>query len=1051
MTTKFPAAMISTLPPQLSSVLESGTAVLFVGAGLGSSALDSDGNAMPDGKALARELADKFSIDVPDDTELDLAKIAQVIEIRRKRSELIAFLSVRLAQFEPDESIKWLFSLTWSAIFTTNYDRLIQRCYELASNPTQTPVTISVNAGFAACDPRFQVPVYHLHGALFDVEKPHILITQQDYAEFRERRRMMFEILKHKAGSTTILYVGYGNQDSNWRQVMAEMREDFGTSQVPLAFRIAPSTDPLDREILAHEGIETIDATLEQFAVNVRASLGEIHVQPHEFDSSRSRVPTKLQTAFESNPAATLRLLNSWELVPRIPSGSRPNTESFLKGEKPNWELIAAGIPFERDIEDGVFDELLDFATTQSPKQPAILVLAPAGFGTSTVLRTLAHRLVKENAGVVFFHRLGTPILEGDVAFATSILAERVFFVIDNAADVINPLLTTCLHTKQTRCAVCFLLGERLNEWRQLPKVPRVSEHAITKLSDPEILRLLNCLETNRALGKLRDLDPELRVAAVREKHDRQLLVALCELIEGNTFPAIIEDEYRGVGTRFAKETYAAVAGMYKLRHPIRDQVLAGVLGRQLENLYKEIGNTLDGVVEFELIDESMGTYGARCRHHTIAEVVWERCVNSSDRGSFMLKVLQELNLNYYSDAKAYNALIRADDQIDRAGTFEQKLAFFELACQKDPRSSYVRQHFARMLLREKKHSLALAQIGEALEMAPHLRVLLHTKATILRDLALTVPSLELARKHLVQSEECYRSAILRAKRDAYGYQGLAELYLGWAEREIGEDEQADYMEKAEETVSEGLKNVRRRDSLWIVSSRVQECLGNNPKAQAQLEAAVRLHADNVLARYLLGRAYLQQDRPDLAVEILKPVLETDVNEWRACVLYVHATLRMGADRRSAIATLQLSELYGMRDPRYIATLGGLLFLDGQLTEAKNVFAQSERKGFPIEELQRIQFWPTDSATGNREAMEGTVVSVRAGFAFVSVPGFGELFCPGSKYDGILMVKGLKIRFEPAFTARGPLVTKPRRIDTTRISDSSHREFQPTGKSYVRE
>ena len=59
--------------------------------------------------------------------------------------------------------------------------------------------------------------------------------------------------------------------------------------------------------------------------------------------------------------------------------------------------------------------------------------------------------------------------------------------------------------------------------------------------------------------------------------------------------------------------------------------------------------------------------------------------------------------------------------------------------------------------------------------------------------------------------------------------------------------------------------------------------------------------------------------------------------------------------------------------------------------------------------------------------LEGEVISVKAGYAFVSVPGFGEIFCPGSKYDGLLMEKGLRIRFKPAFSARGAIVTKPKR------------------------
>ena len=58
-------------------------------------------------------------------------------------------------------------------------------------------------------DRRFQVPLYYLHGKLFGPEKPSIIITESDYAEFRKKRQMMFEVLKLEFATSTFLYIGY--------------------------------------------------------------------------------------------------------------------------------------------------------------------------------------------------------------------------------------------------------------------------------------------------------------------------------------------------------------------------------------------------------------------------------------------------------------------------------------------------------------------------------------------------------------------------------------------------------------------------------------------------------------------------------------------------------------------------------------------------------------------------------------------------------------------------------------------------------------------------
>jgi len=88
-----------------------------------------------------------------------------------------------------------------------------------------------------------------------------------------------------------------------------------------------------------------------------------------------------------------------------------------------------------------------------------------------------------------------------------------------------------------------------LNEWRYTRR-GRTSgrEFVIEPLSDPEIARLLTSLETHNELNALKDLSPELRVAAIKLNYQQELLVTLREATEEKhlmQFSRTSFDQYR--------------------------------------------------------------------------------------------------------------------------------------------------------------------------------------------------------------------------------------------------------------------------------------------------------------------------------------------------------------------------------------------------------------------------------------------------------------------------------------------------------------------------
>jgi hypothetical protein len=342
---------------------------------------------------------------------------------------------------------------------------VIERAYELLADPPQTPVPISATSELVETDPRFEVPVYHVHGALFAGERPSILITEDDYARFSERRRMLFELLKQRFATAPFLYVGYSMRDPNWRTLQSEMRAEFAPARPPRSYRVAPTTDPLDVEILRSMDIETLDASLAELATATTLLSRTDDVD--RLKQIESTVPPDLIDAFQRNAAATARLLSSWEYVNSAPFAGPVDMHAYLAGDMPTWPLIGSDRTFERDVEAPLYDELIDFATSEEDRVSSVLVLGSAGYGVSTVVMKAAARLVRERAGPVLMHRRGTPFAEGDVEFAVDVLGQRPFFVVDNAADVGVEVVAAVRRLRDLKKPACFLLGERINEWRQ--------------------------------------------------------------------------------------------------------------------------------------------------------------------------------------------------------------------------------------------------------------------------------------------------------------------------------------------------------------------------------------------------------------------------------------------------------------------------------------------------------------------------------------------------------------------------------------------------------
>lgn len=1012
----------STPSEALLQSIRSHNCILFMGAGMGYYLRNKLGEICPDGDALTKKLCSSFKLDNNVVKELSIA--SELVEIRKNRGALLDFLRVQLLGFDPDENFQWLPTITWRAIYTTNFDDGLLTAYHKSSIAAQNIVPIYVTADFKDFSIYTDVPVYFIHGCLNQPGLP-IVITQSDYSRFREKRRMMFEQLKIHHAQCTFLYIGYSHKDPNWQMIHSEMQSEFPEGNLPRSYRIDPKPDIAQSEILLNKGIETIACDLNTL-IEAYKQYAQVQGTASQTWGIPEHCPKALNDAFTTAPAMCKRLLSCWEYLGSVDIQIQPNIQEYYKGTKANWSLIDATAYFERDIEEEIYDSILDFATDPESKCRAKILLGSAGYGVTTVLMSIAWKSVKTNLLHVLFLKDGATILDGDIEFALNNIDGKIVFVIDQASrshDSLNAIIQRCRNDHKD---CFFFLGSRLNEWRQERPKLKCKEHLLSPLSESEIDKLIEMLKKNNLLGELEHLDDEFRRKILINKHQKELLVIMRETIENNAFDAIIENEFESIDNDETKALYGVVAGMHQYGILSRMSLLSDIIRHNIAEVPALISRYAEGIIKIVEDPLKEDILCLISRHRIIAKIVWHKCFLGSKREGLLLDLMRHLNLAYNQDKKVFDEITKDDGVVDSIRSFESRTGFFESACKKDVNNPYVRQHYARMLLRDKKFSLALSQIETGLKLDKNARVLYHTQGQILAKMALEADEQAIGEKYLSRAIDSFNICIEMNKNNDYGYQSLAQLFMDWATRWDNPETFAKNISRSEEIISEGLRHVKNRDSLLLVSANLERIIGDQPKRITLLNKALKENPNSAICRYLLARDVYNKKDYDEVITLLKPTIENRFDEIRSFILYAIAVSISDQNYLRAIAVMKQADPIGWADPIFVATLGGMNALAGYASEAEDIFDKGKKQRFPEEEARQIAFKPTDLTDPKFQiTTTGTVIVSKSAYLLIQSKHFGKFLYPSPKVAGVYVQGQTILKFTIAYTAKGGLALNP--------------------------
>ena len=195
--------------------MSAGNAVLFCGAGV------SQGR-YPTWDQLLRELAAEAGLPAAEVDPLDLPQ--WYVEARGRAALEGHLVRIFDAPAEPTQLQRILARFPWDVVFTTNYDRLLERA--LAAQGREVDVVVEdTQVGRVA--ERSRTTLVKMHGC---VSRPHsLVVSREDYDAYDLRHPATITYLQSLLSTRTFLFVGFSLRDPNFRNIYRIVQQVLGS------------------------------------------------------------------------------------------------------------------------------------------------------------------------------------------------------------------------------------------------------------------------------------------------------------------------------------------------------------------------------------------------------------------------------------------------------------------------------------------------------------------------------------------------------------------------------------------------------------------------------------------------------------------------------------------------------------------------------------------------------------------------------------------------------------------------------------------------------
>lgn len=383
--------------------IKSGKATLFIGAGCSVSA------GAPTTEDLIQQLEGNFPAIRKGHNDLLSLGEDVVDTVPYTLDEVKNYINLKLETLQPSEYHKLLTKYPWTAIFTTNYDELIEKAYLTPERGKRARVYYGDELDMHFSE-RDRIHIFKLMGTI-NRDKPltePVLTTGKYYGSVKDKARF-YEILLDLVKDGTIIFIGYSLNDNLALLALDAARGSRGYDNLPYSYLISPAIqNQLESVKLSRRKIIPISLTFETFIDYVEENWGtdsqlldeKVLVKPkRNLKAPNSRDPLELDSTLVKEVEKFGELLTLDKL-----SGDPGNLGDFFKGRNLNWSAFSNNWDFKREIYTKMKKSISVNIKKESPEDNDFFLLSgPPGSGKSFIMRRLAYDLASEGESIVFY------------------------------------------------------------------------------------------------------------------------------------------------------------------------------------------------------------------------------------------------------------------------------------------------------------------------------------------------------------------------------------------------------------------------------------------------------------------------------------------------------------------------------------------------------------------------------------------------------------------------------------------------------------------------
>ena len=936
--------------------ISAGQCILFVGAGLTQTCEDDHGTKGPSASDLARRLAERFL--GQNEVQENLSLAADYSLAFHNKYDIDSFIQRQLSGLKPSPAALTIPQIPWKAIYTTNYDVIIEKAYELVTDPTRmvrpvysnlTPVS-SLGDGF--------IPLYKLHGCISRIDSPEspLAITHEEMAKARGMRRRLFRRFSDDLSEYAVVYVGYSRMDTFFLDIIGEIIDECGgVDGLRRSFAITPGAKEYEK--LAWERnrkISLINTDAEEFLPWLLDSVS-VHAESEQTKN------VSLESALPEPPELApdeIRAIRDHYVFPlEEMQVGLADAEGFYKGNEAQWADIAAGHDSRRELAEEFILTLV--GDVEATRLRTAVLFGEAGSGKSTLLKRISVDLLNDWGLPVVSVRNQRSLDYAVLRPLVRRLGTRLYVAVDNIADRVRELETFMSAARSDRADITILGCARLNEWSY-----KNQNHGITfdisfdlpYLTTPEIDALLEKLEIAGQLGILAQQTHSERRQAFIQRADRQLLVALREATEGKRFDQIIQDEYSAIPEESAQQAYLLICCVYQSKVTMRAGVLRRLTGVSFEDFYERI---LAPAAKIIIEDKEDDEVVYRARHPIVAQIVADyRLPGAVERLSIYRRILESLDLGIAEDRLAYQRLSRSRELVDSLMSYNLKAGFYKACRDANPSDAIAAQHWAIAAMDDRRFDNAQQQLNAARELDPRDRSIQHSWGMLALRQYEHRPGTSWEPIYFANAEERFLDLIRRHPREPVSYGSLAALYRTRARREPDGAGQVNWYSRALGVLEDGEQLAHEPSTMTAEKGRVYDELGRLEDADIAFQKALADNPANGSARYAYGRFLLRRQRTREVITTLQEGLDIDSDDAKLRHLKGIALACVEAPRDAVVVELRAAAGANLRNWQAGFDLAAYLYTKGEEIQAQELFSSLKELELDDREKRRPRSLP---------------------------------------------------------------------------------------------